>query len=46
MDNNENSIDFDFLGRLTIISLDETFTELEESLDVYANKEVFDPYEP
>jgi hypothetical protein len=40
MDNNENSIDFSFLGKLTIISLDETFSEMEESLDVYANKEI------
>lgn len=38
-------IDFNILGKLTIISIDDTFSEMQDSLDVYALNKVA-PVEP
>jgi hypothetical protein len=41
----KKEIDFNILGKLTIITIADTFSEMEDSLDVYALNKVA-PVEP
>jgi hypothetical protein len=39
---NKNTFDFEYLGKISVIELEDTFSEMEEALDVYANKQALE----
>jgi hypothetical protein len=40
-----NTFDFEYLGKMTVIELEDTFSEMEEALDVYADKAAIEAIE-